>query len=83
MAARAGVPRGQVWLATIWGLIAPLLGLAQVGLLPGPNHWIIQVIHLLVGLGAIAQAEGLAVGITHREMGAPFHTRAEASIRES
>jgi hypothetical protein len=32
-------------------------------LLTGDFHWIIQVLHLLVGLGAIGQAEGLAARI--------------------
>jgi hypothetical protein len=60
LAARAGAPIGLVVLAVVWGLIVPALGLTQTQLLPGSAHWIIQVLHLLVGLGAIGQAEGLA-----------------------
>src|ERR687885_2560581 len=45
IAARAGVPRGLVALAIIWGLIVPILGITQTQLLPGSAHWIIRVVH--------------------------------------
>lgn len=64
--ARAGAPPGFVVLAGAWGLIVPLLGLAQTGLLVGPMHWVIQVVHLLVGIAAIGMAEGLVVQLEHR-----------------
>ena len=67
LAARAGVPLGLVALAVAWGLIVPALGLTQDQLLPGSAHWAIQVLHLLVGLGAIGQAEGLAARIKARQ----------------
>ncbi len=67
LAARAGAPIGLVALAVVWGLIVPALGLTQAQLLPGSAHWVIQVLHLLVGLGAIAQAEGLARRIKARQ----------------
>ena len=35
------------------------LGLTQALLLNGSAHWIVQVLHLLVGLGAIGLAEML------------------------
>jgi hypothetical protein len=63
VAARAGVHPGLVALAIVWGFIVPVLGLTQGRLLPGDTHWVIQVLHLLVGLGAIGQAEGLAARI--------------------
>jgi hypothetical protein len=63
LGARAGVPLGFVALALVWGLIVPALGLTQAALLPGGAHWVIQVLHLLVGLGAIGQAENLATRI--------------------
>jgi hypothetical protein len=59
LAARAGVNPGLVALAVVWGLIVPALGMTQVRLLPGDLHWIIQVIHLLVGLIAIGLGERL------------------------
>jgi hypothetical protein len=60
IAARAGVAMGWVALAVVWGLIAPILGLTQEHLLTGDWHWTIQVLHLLIGLGAIGQGESLA-----------------------
>jgi hypothetical protein len=63
LAARAGVPLSFVVLAIAWGLIVPILGITQTRLLPGTAHWVIQLIHLLVGIGAIGQAEGLAARI--------------------
>ena len=74
LAARAGVHPAFVALAIVWGLIVPILGLTQQRLLPGDAHWVIQVLHLLVGLGAIGQAEGLAARIKGRQ---PFRARAE------
>ena len=44
----------------VWGLIVPILGVTQFQLLPGSLHWIIQILHLLVGLTAIALANILA-----------------------
>src|SRR5512146_247434 len=58
LAARAGAPTGQVVAAFAWGLIVPILGVTQQSLLPGPSHWIIQVLHLLVGMAAIGIGEG-------------------------
>jgi hypothetical protein len=59
----AGVSRGRVALAIVWGVVVVALGMTQNQLLPGPAHWVIQVLHLLVGLAALGMAEGLAVRI--------------------
>ena len=59
----AGVSRGRIALAIVWGVVVVALGMTQNQLLPGPAHWVIQVLHLLVGLAAIGMAEGLAVRI--------------------
>jgi len=56
--ARAG--RGLAVLVLIWSLIVPVLGVAQLRLLPGPRHWVIQSIHLLVGLIAMGLGHALA-----------------------
>ncbi len=63
LAARIGAQPGIVMLAVVWGLIVVLLGITQTRLLPGDAHWVIQALHLLVGLGALGQAEGLAARI--------------------
>jgi len=67
--ARAGVPRGIVIAAVAWGLIAPILGLTQANLLANSWHWVIQVLHVLVGLAAIGTGEGLVQRM--RRVGAP------------
>ena len=68
-AARAGVQRGIVVAAVAWGLIAPILGLTQANLLTNNWHWVIQILHLLVGLAAIGTGEGLAQRM--RRVGSP------------
>ena len=62
LAVMAGVARvgaGLVALAVLWGLAVLIIGMIQRGLLPGSAHWVIQVVHLLLGLGAIGLAEML------------------------
>ena len=60
LAHRAGVPAGLVAGAAVWGLLVPIVGLTQRDLLPGSAHWVIQIIHLLLGIGLLALAENLA-----------------------
>jgi hypothetical protein len=57
---------GLVAVALIWGLIVPILGVTQTRLLPGPAHWLIQTLHLLVGLVAIGLAGRLVSAIRRR-----------------
>lgn len=63
IAARMGVSPPLVIVAFLWGLLVPVLGVMQDGILTGDLHWLIQVLHLLVGLAAIGQAEGLGARI--------------------
>jgi hypothetical protein len=60
LAARAGVEPRLVAVAAVWGLLVPIVGLTQTNLLTGSLHWLIQVIHLLLGIGLIGLAERLA-----------------------
>jgi|SRR5579875_2014454 len=60
VALNAGVARRPAGLTVMWGIITPVLGLTQTRLLPGDSHWVIQVVHLLVGLTAIALGQILA-----------------------
>jgi hypothetical protein len=46
--------------AFVWGLLVAALGLTQRTLLPGSTHWVIQILHLLLGLGAIGLGEMIA-----------------------
>ena len=43
--------------AIIVGLVLIWLGLSQGGLLPGANHWVIQVAHLVVAILALGVGE--------------------------
>ena len=57
--------RGGIGLALgafVLGLITLGVGLTQQQLLPEPNsaHWVIQVIHLLLGLSAIGMGEAIS-----------------------
>jgi hypothetical protein len=62
----ARVNVGLVAVALVWGLIVPVLGVTQTQLLPGPAHWLIRTLHLLVGLIAIGLADTLARAIKRR-----------------
>jgi hypothetical protein len=44
----------------IWSLIVPALGVTQMRLMLGADHWVIQTLHLLVGLIAMGLGHGLA-----------------------
>ncbi|HVD15240.1 MAG TPA: hypothetical protein VNK73_12460 [Actinomycetota bacterium] len=68
LAARAGVSLGLVAFTVVWALVVPILGLSQTELLPGSAHWVIQVVHLLVGIIAVGLAERLATGIRGRTL---------------
>ncbi|MGY2896024.1 hypothetical protein [Deinococcus sp. UYEF24] len=57
---RQGVAPGLLVLAIVWGLVVPAIGGMQLKLLPGDQHWVIQVFHLLLGVGAIALSEIIA-----------------------
>ncbi len=63
LTARAGVAPGFVAGAVVWGLAVAALGMTQDRLLIGDAHWVIKVLHLLVGLGAMGLAEALAARI--------------------
>ncbi|MGY2894440.1 hypothetical protein [Deinococcus sp. UYEF24] len=43
--------------ALVCGLALPMIGSVQGRLLPGPNHWLIEALHLALGVGAIVLAE--------------------------
>ena len=51
-------------LAILWGVLLPYIGFAQLHLLPGSSHIVIQVVHLLIGLCAVCVAEAVGAQIT-------------------
>jgi hypothetical protein len=60
LAARVGARPGMVVAAVVWGVAVIVVGLTQRELLPGSAHVVIEVLHLLLGLGAIGLADTLA-----------------------
>ena len=60
LAAQAGVQPGMVAAAVVLGLTVIVVGLTQQDLLPGSAHVVIEVLHLLLGVGAVGLAENLA-----------------------
>jgi hypothetical protein len=60
-AAMARVPPAVVAIALAYGLLVPVVGELQPGLVPGDAHWIVQGVHLLIGFGLVALAEWLGV----------------------
>ncbi len=65
-AARGGVSFGLPVAAVLWGIVVVALGMTQDSLLPGDLHWLIKVIHLLVGVAAVGMAESLAMRTLRR-----------------
>lgn len=76
LAARVGAPVGLVAFAFAWGAIMGAFGMTQANILPGPYHWVIRVLHLLVGMVAM-RLVGL-LGVQMRR-GAPGGVPVEAN----
>jgi hypothetical protein len=62
IAAMREVPLPLVIGAVVLGLLVIALGVTQTRLLPGAMHWIVQVLHLLLGMAAMGVGERLARG---------------------
>lgn len=67
------VNKTLVAVAFLWGVLLMLLGFSQMSLMIGSAHWVIRVVHLLVGLGGMGLGEALA-----RRIRRPATTPAEA-----
>jgi hypothetical protein len=63
LAWRAKAPAGMVVAGLLLAILLPVIGMTQTQLLLGRWHWIIQVIHLLLGVGALRMGESLATFI--------------------
>lgn len=66
LAARAGLQPVIVAASVAWGVLVPVFGMMQGQLLPGPLHWIVEVLHLLIGVVAMVVAARLAFFIRCR-----------------
>jgi hypothetical protein len=51
-----------------WGVISWVFGITQVAIAPGPFHWIVQVVHLALGIIAILVGVVLANAVSHRRV---------------
>lgn len=63
LAVLALIVRGRPALAgfaLLWGLALPAFGMVQSEILVGEWHWIVRVVHLLMGLIALGTADALA-----------------------
>lgn len=63
LAVLALIVRGRPALAgfaILWGLALPAFGMVQSEILVGEWHWIVRVLHLLMGLIALGTADALA-----------------------
>jgi hypothetical protein len=75
LAAQVHAPAGMIVAAFLWGALVIALGATQARLLPGSLHWIVQTLHLLIGLGAVGFNERLA-RLTKWKLTSPQMTRA-------
>jgi hypothetical protein len=62
--------RGWALVVLIWSLIVPAIGVTQLQLLPGADHWVIQTVHLLVGVIAMGLGHALARKLGRRSVAA-------------
>jgi hypothetical protein len=53
MAQRVGLGIGGIVVA----VLLVVIGMGQGQMLPGENHWLVQVVHILLGMGAIGYGE--------------------------
>lgn len=67
------VNKTLVAVGLLWGVLLVLLGFSQTSLMVGSAHWVIRVVHLVVGLGGMGLGEALA-----RRVRRPAATPAEA-----
>ena len=70
LARGGGVPTGLVAAALVWGLLTVLLGLNQATLLPGGAHWVVQAVHLVLGMGAVGLGETIGGRLRRARLGA-------------
>ena len=71
LAARAGGRPGLALLAALWGVVVLALGITQGRLLPGPAHWVVELLHLLVGIVAMVLAARLGAHVRGRRVAHP------------
>ena len=63
----AAARRGFSVFVLLWGVLVVVFGRLQVTLLPGSHHWIVALVHLLIGGIAMGLGAALA-GAVEREL---------------
>jgi len=58
---RAGTPAGLAIVAIAWGFLVWWFGMAQRNLMLGDSHWVIRVVHLLIGMAAMGLTGAMTV----------------------
>jgi hypothetical protein len=66
MGKAAGAPPSLTWVTIIWGIVVVVVGMEQARVMVGDSHWVIQLIHLLLGLGLAAQVERIGRAVKTR-----------------
>ena len=61
---KAHVSGGFVALVAIWALVMVIFGAVQMRLMVGSAHWVIDVLHLLVGLAALGLGDQLGMRLS-------------------
>jgi len=51
---------GLAAFAILWGLLVAAFGFMQLGILVGDYHWVVRVLHLVIGMASLPIAERLA-----------------------
>lgn len=65
----AGLNAGLVVLNILWGLFVVYFGLTHGQLLPGSPHWVVQVLHLVVGVATVGLGEWLGTRVKRAPSG--------------
>lgn len=61
-----GAGWGAAAAAFAYGVFVIAFGMNQAQILPGPYHWIVRALHLLVGFGAMGMADAIWKRIARR-----------------
>ena len=61
LCARAGAPVAPAAALVVLGVLIAAVGMVQVQLLPGEYHWVVRVVHLLLGVAAMPMAGRLSM----------------------
>jgi len=64
----ARLPPALPLVALVWAGGTAYIGFAQTGLLTGDTHWIVEVAHALLGIGAIGLAEAIGARVSRQRV---------------